>query len=126
MFTDISSGFFVKAEDLLHPWKELVDFQRLDIESQPSSQGFSEKAYDLVVACNVLHATSTITNTLTNVRSLMKAGAKLVLLEDTRPNIPYSFVFGTLPGWWLGKFDCVLFQKNHASHMAIGILLPLF
>ena len=104
IFTDISSGFFEKAEELLQPWKNFIDFRRLDIETRPGSQGFTEGTYDLVIACNVLHATSKISDSLMHVRSLMKLGARLILLEDTRPNVEKSLVFGTLPGWWLGGY----------------------
>ena len=101
-FTDISSGFFEKATERLAGWQGLVDFKRLDIEKKPSEQGFAEGTHDVIVACNVLHATSKIANTLENARSLLKPGGKLIVIEDTEPNIEKCLIFGSLPGWWLG------------------------
>ena len=102
-FTDISSAFFEKAEMLLKDWSESLKFQRLDIEKNPQEQGFKEGCYDLVVAGNIFHATSNIENTARNVRGLLRPGGKLILIEGTRPAVNVGLIFGTLPGWWLGK-----------------------
>ena len=102
-FTDISSAFFEKAEELLKDWSKLLSFQRLDIEKSPQEQGFKDGYYDLVVAGNIFHATSNIENTARNVRGLLRPGGKLILIEGTRPAVNVGLIFGTLPGWWLGK-----------------------
>lgn len=102
-FTDISAGFFPKAEETLAQWKGLVSFQKLNIEHDPHRQGFEKSSYDVVIASNVLHATTNIGKTMENVRSLLKLGGKLVLLESTRQSVHRALVFGTLPGWWLGS-----------------------
>ena len=103
IFTDISAGFFEKAKDLLEPWVDAIDFQKLDIEQPVNEQGFG--SYDLIVACNVLHATSTMSNTMSNVRKLLKTDGKLCLIEVTQPSLFAGLIFGTLPGWWLGAAD---------------------
>ena len=102
-FTDISSGFFEKAQTLLEPWSGVINFGKLDIERLPSSQGFSKGVYDLVIASNVLHATMSIDNTLRNSRELLKPGGKIILLEITKLQPHLNVSFGTLPGWWAGK-----------------------
>jgi acyl transferase domain-containing protein/NADPH:quinone reductase-like Zn-dependent oxidoreductase len=104
-FTDISSGFFEKAEELLKPWEGLVSFKKLDIEKDTKAQGFEDASYDLIVASNVLHATAVMDVTMSNVRRLLKPGGKLMLSEITRPTPYIGLVFGTLPGWWLGAPD---------------------
>ncbi|CEN60761.1 hypothetical protein ASPCAL03194 [Aspergillus calidoustus] len=71
-FTDISSGFFVKAEETFQAWKPLVQFKTLDIERNPGEQGFEAATYDAIVAANVLHATTYIEQTMHHVRSLLK------------------------------------------------------
>ncbi|KAE8385188.1 ketoacyl-synt-domain-containing protein [Aspergillus alliaceus] len=101
-FTDVSSGFFANAHKKLEQWKELIQYQKLDIEQDPAQQGFQPSDYDLVVAANVLHATTNIEKTVQHVRQLLKEGGKLLLLESTRPTVHRSFIFGSLPGWWLG------------------------
>jgi hybrid polyketide synthase/nonribosomal peptide synthetase ACE1 len=57
----------------------------------------------VVIASNVLHATAKLENTLRNVRSLLKAGGYLLLLEITETRqLRSAFMVGGLSGWWLG------------------------
>ncbi|KAH7398011.1 putative polyketide synthase [Cadophora sp. MPI-SDFR-AT-0126] len=102
-FTDISTGFFEKVSERIKIFGDLVTFKRLDIESDPEEQGFESGSYDLVIAANVLHATKSIKNTLKRVRSLLKPGGSLILIEITVSNLAASLIFGTLPGWWAGE-----------------------
>lgn len=102
-FTDISAGFFPSARNLLRDWSANVDFQTLDIEQDPTGQGFPGESYDLIIAANVLHATHKIDTTLANVRKLLKPGGRLAMLEITRPRPFWNTIFGLLPGWWNGK-----------------------
>ncbi|KAL9106182.1 MAG: hypothetical protein Q9227_008774 [Pyrenula ochraceoflavens] len=104
MYTDISGGFFMNAEET---FGDKCTYRTLDIEKDPTQeQGYSEHAYDLVVASNVLHATSNLETTLRHVRKLLKPGGHLVMLEttDVSPLRP-TFFFGSLPGWWVGEAD---------------------
>ena len=57
-FTDISSGFFDEAERQFADWRHLMHMRRLDIERDPSAQGFEEGKYDLVVAAAVFEKCS--------------------------------------------------------------------
>ena len=102
-FTDVSSGFFEAARTEFAAWDDLLTFNRLDIEKDPASQGFELASYDIVVACQVLHATKSMTRTMANVRSLMKPGATLLLMETTQDVVDLQFIFGLLPGWWLSE-----------------------
>ena len=101
-FTDISPGFFEPAKSLLEEWFAKLVFKTLDIEQDPSSQGFAEESIDLVIAANVLHATKNIKDTIRNTRRLLKPGGRLALIETTRLRPAWNLVFGTLPGWWNG------------------------
>ena len=101
-FTDISSGFFEQAATKFSTWSSMMSFKKLDIESDPISQSFEAESYDLIIACQVLHATRAMRNTMSNVRKLLKPGGKLILVETTKDTIDVQLVFGTLPGWWLG------------------------
>ena len=104
-FTDIAPSFFDAAQELLKPWSENMTFGTLDIEQDPGMQGFQDGAYDLIIAANVLHATSSIATTLSHVRKLLRPGGKLALVELTA-SIPYvNLIAGTLPGWWKGKYS---------------------
>ncbi|KAL9107660.1 MAG: hypothetical protein Q9227_007467 [Pyrenula ochraceoflavens] len=102
-FTDISSGFFDEAEEQFKGWKGLMDFKRLNIENDPASQGFEAGQYDLVVAAAVLHATTNLDVTMTNVRKLLKPGGTLVMVEMTHLLEQIFVAFGCLPGWWMSE-----------------------
>ncbi|KAH9896185.1 beta-ketoacyl synthase domain-containing protein [Xylariomycetidae sp. FL2044] len=101
-FTDISPFFFEQARKRFP--NERMNFRVLDIERSPADQGFDAAAYDVVVATNVLHATKNLDTTLTNVKSLLKPGGRLLLSESTDPGWLFlNFIFGLLPGWWLSQ-----------------------
>ncbi|GME49943.1 Highly reducing polyketide synthase alt5 [Neofusicoccum parvum] len=101
-YTDISPAFFGRARELFHTHASQMRFEKLDIEHDPSQQGFELGAYDVVIAGNVLHATSDLQQALRHVRALLKPGGKLLLAETCNlDNVRDGLVFGLLPGWWL-------------------------
>lgn len=101
-FTDVSIGFFESAKAKLAPWGQLVKLQKLDIERTPMDQGFQAEHYDVVVASDVLHATANMQSTMENVRSLLKPGGKLLLIEETGCGKLMRWLpFATLPGWYV-------------------------
>ncbi|GAW16235.1 hypothetical protein ANO14919_056580 [Xylariales sp. No.14919] len=103
-FTDISSSFFPDAAAKLASFEHQIKFQPLDIEKPPADQGFTERSYDLVVASLVLHATTDLTQTLANVRRLLRPGGYLVMLELTETDpLRIGLIFGGFAGWWLGS-----------------------
>ncbi|KAL8697283.1 MAG: hypothetical protein Q9201_007202 [Fulgogasparrea decipioides] len=102
-FTDISTGFFEGAKEEQAEWVGKISYRKLDIEHDPIAQGFEPESYDLVIAFNVLHATSNITVTLQNVRRLLRPGGKALISEITAQLSSTAVIFGTLPGWWLGE-----------------------
>ncbi|RDL33251.1 putative hybrid nrps pks [Venustampulla echinocandica] len=105
-FTDISSGFFPKAEQVFSSYSSRMNFKVLDIEKDVQEQGFSDGSFDVVIASLVLHATRNLADTLKNVRRLLKPGGYLLLLEITEnEQMRFGLIFGGLPGWWLGHED---------------------
>lgn len=88
-----------------------MTFKTLNIEKDPVVQGYTPQSYDLIIASLVLHATEKLDRTLQNVRKILKPGGTLILLEITN-NGParLGFVFGGLPGWWLGRDDKRIFS----------------
>ncbi|RAH49616.1 uncharacterized protein BO95DRAFT_506721 [Aspergillus brunneoviolaceus CBS 621.78] len=102
-FTDISSGFFLAAEDRFGPDAARMRYQTFDMERSPSTQGFEEETYDVIVAVNVLHVSGDIQASLSNVRRLLRPGGFLVVAELTSTDLLFSgMTVGTLPGWWIG------------------------
>ncbi|KAJ5928233.1 hypothetical protein N7466_007189 [Penicillium verhagenii] len=103
-FTDISSGFFMAAEERFGQQDaHRMTFKTFDMEKEPQTQGFSDASYDVVVAVNVLHVSGDIEASLSNVRRLLKPGGFLVTAELTSTDLLFSgMTVGTLPGWWIG------------------------
>ena len=104
-FTDISTGFFEKAQGIFKKWLPYMTFKKLDIEKDPSVQGFELGSYDVIVAANVLHVSRSMDLTLANVRSLLKPGGTVVIEEITHMWMRHPMVVGCLPGWWLGTYS---------------------
>ncbi|KAG6325504.1 Type I Iterative PKS [Claviceps purpurea] len=103
-FTDISSGFFENARSKLARWSQRITYKKLDISKDPLTQGFEVEDFDVVIAANVLHATKNMPTTMYNLRKLLKANGKLVLLEGNHhPVLAMPFVL--LPGWWYAEDD---------------------
>jgi acyl transferase domain-containing protein/SAM-dependent methyltransferase len=103
-YTDISSGFFVAAKERFKALPNM-EFVALDISRDPAAQGFVDGSYDLVVATNVLHATRSLKETLMNVRKLLHPRGRLLLQEVCTNSKWVNYIFGVLPGWWLGDGD---------------------
>lgn len=79
-------------------------YKTLDITKDPQEQGFVENAYDLIVAANVLHATPDLEATLRNVRTMLKPGGYLVMMEFVDDSVMrLGVIIGGLPGWWVGR-----------------------
>ena len=102
-FTDVSSGFFGDAQAQFGDWSDILNYRKLDIEIDPAKQGFECGSYDIVIACQVLHATKRMETTMKNVHRLLKPGGKLLLMESTKDQVDMQLTFGSLPGWWLSK-----------------------
>ncbi|KAI9654398.1 MAG: Type I Iterative PKS [Bathelium mastoideum] len=102
MYTDISASFFEPAKAKFSQHASKLSFKVLNIEKNPAGQGFSEGAFDMVIASNCLHATRSLKDTLSHCRRLLRPGGYLVLLEITRDHLPIQLIMGTLPGWFLG------------------------
>ncbi|KAL7898810.1 hypothetical protein HDV64DRAFT_291566 [Trichoderma sp. TUCIM 5745] len=101
-YTDVSSAFFEKAKEKFKRWRNLMEFRTFNIESDAIEQGFEQGTYDYIFAGNVIHATADLENVLSNLRSLLKPGGKLVMYEGIRQDLLGSpLIFGQLKGWWL-------------------------
>jgi SAM-dependent methyltransferase len=104
-YTDISAAFFENAARNFSMHKDRMIFKTFDAEKDPVSQGFVEGTYDLVVAFFVIHATSDLERALRHIRRMLKPGGFLVVgegQEGMNGVASSGFIFGTLPGWWLG------------------------
>ncbi|KAG4429988.1 hypothetical protein IFR05_014525 [Cadophora sp. M221] len=103
-YTDISAGFFADAKERFKEYSGL-EFVVLDITKDPLEQGLEVGSFDLIVAWNVLHATSNLHQTLTNVRKLIHPHGYLLLQELDPLTKWINHTFGVIAGWWLGGPD---------------------
>ena len=98
-FTDISPLFLSCAKERFSQFN-FVRYELLNIENDPKTQGFATESFDIVLAVNVLHATSDMTETLTHVKKLLKPNGLLILVEGTNPENWVDITFGLTDGWW--------------------------
>ncbi|WP_372404323.1 SDR family NAD(P)-dependent oxidoreductase [Streptomyces luteireticuli] len=97
-FTDVSEAFFPHARARFAGHDHLV-FRPLDLDREPEEQGFAPGAYDLVVAGNVLHATTRLRETLRRLAGLLAGGGHLLAVETHNLDrlLP---CFGPLKSFW--------------------------
>ena len=103
-FTDVSPAFLATAQEKFAKYRN-IEFSILNIEHDPLAQGFEAETYDIVLAANVIHATSSIVRSLENSRKLLKPKGKLIILETVKHLLVGGYMLGTLPGYWLGTQD---------------------
>jgi len=100
-YTDISAGFTQYGKKQYGKMNPFIEFKLLNIENEISGQGYEPGTFDIVVATNVLHATKDISNTLRNIKMLLKSNGWVVINEETDINEFATLTFGLLEGWWL-------------------------
>ncbi|KAJ5783184.1 hypothetical protein N7457_004958 [Penicillium paradoxum] len=103
-FTDISSGFFVAAKERFANYPN-IEYSSLDISKDPFDQGFEGQKYDLILATNVIHATASLNESLSNIQKLLDPNGRFLLHELTPTCKWINYIFGTLAGWWYGEAD---------------------
>jgi acyl transferase domain-containing protein/acyl-CoA synthetase (AMP-forming)/AMP-acid ligase II/NADPH:quinone reductase-like Zn-dependent oxidoreductase/acyl carrier protein/ubiquinone/menaquinone biosynthesis C-methylase UbiE len=116
VFTDVSAMFTEQAK-LKFAEFDFVRYATLDIERALGEQGFEASSFDLVIAANVLHATSDICRTLGHIRQLLAPGGALILLEGTQPVGWLDLIFGLTRQWW-GFADVALRPAHPLLSMA--------
>ena len=78
-----------------------MSFGLLDVAADPIEQGF--KAYDLIIASNVIHAAKNPDITLVNTRKLLCPGVKFILSDMSMYLChPSWFQIRDLTRRWLG------------------------
>ncbi|KUI71344.1 Lovastatin diketide synthase LovF [Cytospora mali] len=95
-----ASGDFEDAREKFVRWDDIVSFEKLDINSDVSVQGFEAGSYDLVIASQATLDTQSIPKVLANIHSLLKPGGKVLLVEITRDELEKQLVYGLLQQWW--------------------------
>ncbi len=99
-FTDISPRFLEHGRERFAERYDFARFQVLNLERGLTEQGFEPACADLVVATNVVHATSDLRATLRRAKALLRPGGWLVLNELTSVRPLLTIGGGVLEGWW--------------------------
>ncbi|MFJ8189256.1 amino acid adenylation domain-containing protein [Streptomyces sp. NPDC096094] len=99
-FTDISPRFLEHGRERFAARYDFARFQVLNLERGLAEQGFEPACADLVVATNVVHATSDLRATLRKAKALLRPGGWLVLNELTSVRPLLTIGGGVLEGWW--------------------------
>lgn len=84
---------------------ERMIFKTLDLEQDPAEQGFSAGSYDLIVASNTLHNNADLDQTLKYVRSLLRPGGYLAILEPTSSKSLAVALGGCVQSTWFAGIE---------------------
>ena len=82
-----------------------IEFKIYDLERESAQNGLAAGAADIVVATNVLHATTSIAGTLERLGRALAPGGLLVINEVTARQTFGTLVFGLTEGWWRGAAE---------------------
>lgn len=97
-YTDISDAFLNSARDKFSDYP-FVRFSIFDAETAPEPQGLLPETFDVIIAANVVHATTNIAEVLQRLHSLLHKHGDLLLWEATTPQPWHSITFALLDGW---------------------------
>ncbi|KAF2122165.1 hypothetical protein BDV96DRAFT_537235 [Lophiotrema nucula] len=102
-FTDVSSHSLKSAQDRLRHLADRMAFKTLDMDTDFAQQGFQDASYEMVIACNVLHASSDVTSVLKRIRQVLRPGGYLLCLElSEQQPLNMTLLFGGFESWWAG------------------------
>ncbi|GLI79916.1 putative PKS/NRPS-like protein biosynthetic cluster [Penicillium ochrochloron] len=62
-------------------WKDMVNFEKLDLNGDLSQQELSKHAYDVIVAPNAFYSTHLFRDGILKIKSLLKPGGYLIILN---------------------------------------------
>ncbi len=100
-FTDIGLPFIAKAKkEASKHMRNFMEFKLFDISKDPCDQGIPSYEFDLVIGLNVVHATKSIKETITNLKKLLTPGGDLAIIENVKPEPWLDLVWGLADGWW--------------------------
>ncbi|RDI84031.1 hypothetical protein Vi05172_g6068 [Venturia inaequalis] len=103
-FTDVSTAFLSRAQTKFEASRNIL-YSLLDIEKDIEAQGYEHSSFDIIIASNVIHATSNLVSTLKNCHKLLRPGGRLLLIETIQIRYVTGLLVGHLPGYWLGVDD---------------------
>ncbi|WP_263360096.1 SDR family NAD(P)-dependent oxidoreductase [Acidicapsa ligni] len=101
LFTDISP-LLVRRANQAFANEAFLRTSVFDLENDAETQGIDGK-FSIVIAVNVLHATSDLEMTIKRLKSLLADDGELLLIEVTGKQRWADITVGLLDGWWCFK-----------------------
>ncbi|MEV5357017.1 SDR family NAD(P)-dependent oxidoreductase [Streptomyces sp. NPDC052693] len=98
VYTDVSAGYFPRAQARFAD-HDFLTYRTLDLDADPTAQGFDTGGFDLVVAANVLHATVDVRAACGRIAGLLAPGGHLMALESHDEDV-LGPCFGLLEEFW--------------------------
>jgi len=99
-YTDLSPALAAYGRRTYGPSHPFATFRTLDVEGDLVTQAVELGAYDVVLATNVLHATSDMGRTLGACKALLRSGGLLLANELASKTLFLTLTFGQTTGWW--------------------------
>ncbi|MFF8433572.1 SDR family NAD(P)-dependent oxidoreductase [Streptomyces bacillaris] len=99
-YTDLSAAFLAHGRREFGARYPFVRFKRLDLDTDPVTQGFPADAFDIAVGANVLHATSDVSRAVRHLRTVLRTGGQVLLNELTTVTLAATVTYGLFDGWW--------------------------
>lgn len=109
-FTDISRFFLHKAQEKFSHYS-FIQYDLLNIEQPPATQGYQPQSFDLILATTILHNTRDLEETLKNVRSLLTPNGLLLALEKTQFHRAFDLNMGLQQGF--ERFEDEILRPEH-------------
>jgi acyl transferase domain-containing protein/acyl carrier protein/ubiquinone/menaquinone biosynthesis C-methylase UbiE len=100
-FTDVGTSFisiYGKSEKF-KKYKN-IKYHVFDITENAEKQGIPESYFDIVIGFDVVQATSSLKNSFSNIRKLLKDGGMTCCIQTYRENLLSNLIYGMSPGWW--------------------------
>jgi SAM-dependent methyltransferase len=102
-YTDLSQLFLMHAKERFGTDIPYIKRRIFNVEKALAPQRYAPGTYDIVIAANVLHATTRIRESLRNAKALLKQGGVLLINELATHKLSMHVSFGLLEGWWLNE-----------------------
>lgn len=96
-FTDISGSLIAAAKKKFAGYKN-IEYKIVDIEKRPDQLLIGK--YHAIISTNCIHATRNLTESSSNILSMLRPDGFVSLVEFTRNLFWFDLVFGLLDGWW--------------------------
>jgi acyl transferase domain-containing protein/NADPH:quinone reductase-like Zn-dependent oxidoreductase/thioesterase domain-containing protein/acyl carrier protein len=103
-FTDVSQFFLARAEQKLGSCG-FLRARLLDLERDLDQQEIPTAAFDVVVAADVLHATTDVRSAVRRCAAALCDGGLLLLRESAEEHPCHDLVYGLTQGWWSYRGD---------------------